>query len=210
MKPFSKRRNMLKELHPATQAALAALILIASLYSSNPFLQIALIVGIGILFASTDSFKKWLWWLKICSVIGIVAIAINALVSREGETLLWKGILIPAFGRIDITLEAIVYGTGMALRLSAVILAFALLSELLDADRALGMLKSGLRSALLTALSIRLVPTLSRDSSEILDAQRSRGIARDTGSKRSIARSRMPLVRKLLGTALDRAVGIAE
>jgi len=207
----NKKENFLSQLHPATQISLVSILILLSLATSNPILEISLILSSAIVAASANQFRNWLSWWKLCAWVGLFTIVINALVSREGATLIWRGPRLAVLGRLDITLEAIAYGAGMALRLSSVILAFSLLSIFVDADRVLGMLKgSGMKSALLTAITLKLLPVAVGDAKEILDAQRSRGMVKDSGGKLEIIRSRLPTLGRLLQVALDRAVGLAE
>jgi len=182
-----------------------------ALINDNPFYQLSIITAAGVLALSAGVFREWASWWKLCLFIGLAALIINPLVSRAGSTVIWRGPMVPVIGRLDITLEAIAYGAGMALRLTAVIWSFALLSLVMDPDRALGLLKGrGSRSALVSALSMRMVPTAMRDSSEILDAHRARGIAKDSGGRLEILKSRLPLLGGLVNTSLDRAIGLAE
>lgn len=208
---FRKKDTLLQKLHPATQLVLTFSMLVLSLLVQNPLYQVAVIAATAILAVSADVAGEWWSWWKLCLVIGLAALIINPLVSREGVTVIWRGPHVPVLGRLDITLEAVAYGAGMALRLAAVIWVFALLSLIMDPDRALGLLRGrGSRSALASALALRMVPTAMRDSVEVLDAQRSRGVARDVGSKLQVLKSRLPLVKKLVSTGLDRAIGLAE
>ena len=208
---YRKKDSFLQKLHPATQLALVCSLLILSLVAENPLYQVAVIAATAILAASADVAGEWWSWWKLCLVIGLAALVINPLVSRMGATVIWRGPHVPVLGRLDITLEAVAYGAGMALRLAAVIWVFALLSLVMDPDRALGLLKGkGSRSALASALALRMVPTAMRDSVAILDAQRARGVARDEGGKLRVLASRFPLVKRLVSTSLDRAIGLAE
>ncbi|MBK5093102.1 MAG: hypothetical protein JJE48_06270, partial [Actinobacteria bacterium] len=59
-------------------------------------------------------------------------------------------------------------------------------------------------------LSLRMVPTAIRDASDILDAHRARGIARDGGGRWAMLKSRIPLLKRLVTASLDRAIGLAE
>lgn len=208
---YRYKGSLLQDSHPATQLLLVASLVTLALLEDNPFFQLSIIAATALLALAAGVFPEWSSWWKVCLFIGLAALIINPLVSREGATVLWRGPDLPVFGRIDITLEAIVFGAGMALRLAAVVWAFALLSLVMDPDRALGLLRGkGSRSALLSALSLRMVPTAMRDASDILDAHRARGIARDTGGRIAVLKSRLPLLGRLATASLDRAVGLAE
>ena len=52
-------------------------------------------------------------------------IAVNALVTHRGETILVRGFDLPVLGQIDVTLEALAEGGVLALRIVVVVMAFA-------------------------------------------------------------------------------------
>jgi len=208
---YRKTGGFLQELHPVTVLALCVSLMIVSLISDNPLCQVAIILSAGLLAMSAGVFKPWFSWWKLCLVIFAVALLINPLVSRYGATVIWRGPSVPVFGHLFITAEAVAYGAGMGLRLSAVIWVFALMTLTVDPDNVLGLLTGrGAKSALLSALTLRMVPTMMTDAGDLLDAQRSRGVVVDQGSKWAALKSRLPLVKRILSTSLDRGVNLAE
>jgi energy-coupling factor transport system permease protein len=208
---YRKNDSFCDGLHPATQLFLTAALVVTALVSENPFMLLSVILATAVLAWSADVFSEWLSWWKICLFVGLAALVINPLVSGQGATVIWQGPRIPVFGRLDITLEAVAYGAGMGLRLAAMIWAFALLTLIMDPDRALGLMRGrGSRSALATALALRMVPAAVGDAGDLLDAQRSRGIVRDRGGRRTRMKTRLPLVKRLVSTSLDRGISLAE
>lgn len=208
---FRKKKCLLQALHPATTLTLALSLMLVSLITDNPLFQVAVIAATATLAVSAGVFREWLSWWKICAVVGLMTLIINPLVSRYGSTVIWRGPSVPVLGHLIITAEAVAYGAGMALRLAAVIWVFALVTLAVDPDSVLGLMRGrGSSSALLSALTLRMVPTTMRDAGELLDAQRSRGIALDKGSKWAVLKSRLPLVKRSMSTSLDRAIGLAE
>jgi energy-coupling factor transport system permease protein len=136
---------------------------------------------------------------------------INPLVSRAGASVLWTGPTLPLIGPFTISAEAIVFGVGMGLRLLCIVALFALYSSVVDPDalyRMLAPLSEG--TALVVAMSVRLFPTTARDAGRIMDAQRARGLALDSGSWVTRVRARGPVMDGLLMTSLERAMGLAE
>jgi len=127
--------------------------------------------------------------------------AINALVVRDGATVLVRGWVVPVLGRLDVTLEATAYGAILGLRAMIALGCGALLSAAVDPDELLrGFRRLGFRSALTAALATRMVPVLARDAGRLRDAQRCRGGEPAT---------RLALVRAVTSGALDRAVDVA-
>ena len=132
---------------------------------------------------------------------GIVVALVNALVSRDGLTLIARGPDLPWLGPLDVTLEATVYGAILGLRAVIVVLTYALYALAVDPDEVLRMFRRvSFRSALTATIATRMVPVLARDARRFSDAQRCRPGA---------PASRVAVVRAVAGGALDRAVDVA-
>lgn len=208
---YRKKDNLIHRLHPASMLLLVLSLMVVALIADNPFFQLGVITATAILALAAGVIHEWFSWWKICAVVGLATMIINPLVSREGAHVIWRGPHVPVLGGLKITAEALAFGAGMGLRLAAVIWVFALLTLAVDPDSVLGMFRGrGSRSALVSALTLRMVPTTMRDAGSLLDAQRSRGMALDEGSKWAVLKSRLPLVKKTLSTSLDRGIGLAE
>jgi energy-coupling factor transport system permease protein len=136
-------------------------------------------------------------WLGV--PLALLVVAVNALVSREGDTVLVRGGEILGW-RLDITLEAIVYGGVAALRVLVLVMALALFTAVVDPDDTLRLFRRvSYRSALTASLATRLVPVLARDAARMSDAARCRPVpAPRAGAARAALRG-----------ALDRAVDVA-
>jgi len=132
---------------------------------------------------------------------GLAIVLVNAVVVRDGLTVIVRGWTLPWMGALDITLEATVYGLVLALRALIVIAIFALHSAAVDPDELLRAFRRvSFRSALTATLATRLVPMLARDARRLRDAQRCRP---------GEPASRVALVRAVATGALDRAVDVA-
>ena len=128
--------------------------------------------------------------------------AINALVVRDGQTVLWRLGEMPLAGQVDLTGEALLYGLVLGLRIVVIVSAFALLVAVVDADEVLRrMRRPAFRSALTATLSTRMAGVLARDARRMDDALRCRP-GRGRGD-------RLALVRAVSAGALDRAVDVA-
>ena len=131
--------------------------------------------------------------------LAVLIIVINPLVYPEGETLLIRGGEVLGY-RIEVTLEAIVYGAVAALRLFVLALALALFSATVDPDDLLRLLRRvSYRSALTASLATRLAPVLARDALRMSDAARCR----------PRPAPRVAVARAALAGALDRSVEVA-
>ena len=77
--------------------------------------------------------RSLLWGLPFAAVIA----GVNALVVRDGLTVIARFGHLPPLGEVDVTLEATAYGGVLALRALIVIACFALHSAAVDPDELL-------------------------------------------------------------------------
>jgi energy-coupling factor transport system permease protein len=128
--------------------------------------------------------------------------ALDALISRNGLTVVARLGEPPPVGQIDITLEALVYGAVLGLQLLLAVLVAMLGTATVDPDELLrGFRRVSLRSALTAALATRLVPLLEADGRRLADAQRCR--------PEPVRHRRLAIVRTVATGALDRALDVA-
>jgi len=140
--------------------------------------------------------RTLVWGLPFAALI----VVLNALVVREGLTVIARGGTVPPFGQLDVTLEATLYGGVLGLRALVLIALFALWSAAVDPDAVLrGLRRFSYRSALAATLATRMVPVLARDARRLADARRARGA---TGG-------RLVVMRAVTGGALERALDVA-
>lgn len=133
--------------------------------------------------------------------LGLMIALINALVTRDGLTVIVRLGQLPVLGHTDITLEATVYGAILGLRAVALILCGALYAAAVDPDEVLRLFRRvSFRSALTATLATRMVPVLARDARRLADAQRCRP---------GPPPSRIALMRAATSGLLDRALDVA-
>jgi energy-coupling factor transport system permease protein len=133
--------------------------------------------------------------------LGLTIAVINALVTRDGLTVILRLGDVPVLGVTDVTLEATVYGAILGLRAATLILCGALYSLAVDPDKVLALFRRwSFRSALSASIATRMVPVLLRDSRRLADAQRCRAGA---------APGRFALMRASTAGVLDRALDVA-
>jgi energy-coupling factor transport system permease protein len=136
------------------------------------------------------------WALPLSIAIAVV----NAIVVREGLTVVFRGPVMPGIGRLDITAEALAYGAVLGLRATAIIACAALLAATVDPDELLrAVRRRSLRVGVTAALATHLVGVLARDGRRLAEAQRTL-----TGEP-----ARLGVVRAVAAGALDRATDVA-
>jgi energy-coupling factor transport system permease protein len=196
-------RRRASPLH-ATRAALGAaycLVLAAcALIFEHPLILAAVAVaalgaaagaGVGREVARTARYT-----LPLAALVALV----NALVVRDGLTVLARLGEVPPFGRIDLTVEALVVGLVLGVRVVVVVLCCALFTAAVDPDEVLRLFRRvSFRSALTAALATRLVPVLARDARRMADAR----------ACRPRPGPRVAVLRAVATSALDRAVDVA-
>ena len=211
---YQNRNTPVHRLNPFPKLGWIISILILALVLDSPLFLLLLFLSTLPLVRAGRVGAEWRAFMKLALYLSGAIILINALVSSHGTHVLFEipGHL-PLLGAPVITLEAIIYGVAMSLRLLAIISAFALLTLTVNPDdMMLAMIKMRLpyKSVLVTSLSTRFMPTLLDDVDRITDVQRARGLELDKGKLRHRIKSRASIVTALLSNSLDRAVQVAE
>jgi energy-coupling factor transport system permease protein len=200
-------RRRASPLHAARAGVAAAWCLVlggVALSFEHPLL-LAVLIGVTLAAGAAAGVgravaRAALWTLPFAAAIALV----NALVVREGLTVVFRGGTVPGLGRLDVTAEAIAYGAVLGLRAIAIILATALLAACVDPDELLRALRRGsLRTGVTAALATHLIPVLARDGRRLADAQRAL-----TGGPPSTG-ARLGVLRAVTAGALDRATDVA-
>jgi energy-coupling factor transport system permease protein len=143
--------------------------------------------------------------LRTAAIVGLPIVLINVLVSRQGLTVFARLGDLGPFGQGDLTVEALVYGAVIALKVTILVLITALASLAIDPDALLRICRRlSFRSALTASLAVRMLPLLAADAQRLADAQRTR----PDGAQRA-ARARAALLGAVVAGSLDRAMDVA-
>ena len=143
--------------------------------------------------------------LRTALIVAVPIVLVNVLVSREGLTVFARLGELGPFGQGDLTVEAVIYGGVVALKVAIVILIATLASLAVDPDELLRIFRRlSFRSALTASLATRMLPVLAADSQRLAEAQRTRPDGAAAG-----ARGRVALLAAVMGGSLDRAMDVA-
>ena len=198
---YRRRSSPLHTARAAVGLAYCAALAAAALILSAPLAlgAVALaIVGAGIGAGVGAELRRAGVW---AITLGVAVMVINALVARQGLTVIWRLGSLPVLGETDVTLQATLYGAVMGLRAAALVLCGALYTLAVDPDEMLRVFRRvSFHSALTATLATRMVPILLRDSGRLADAQRCRPGPRA---------SRFQLMRAATAGVLDRALDVA-
>ena len=143
--------------------------------------------------------------MRTAAIVWVPIVAVNVLVSRDGLTVFARLGDLGPFGQGDLTLEALVYGAVIALKVMLLILITTLAGLAIDPDEVLRILRRlSFRSALTASLATRMIPVLAADSQRLAEAQRTRPQGPPRGT-----RGRVAVLRAVISGSLDRAMDVA-
>jgi energy-coupling factor transport system permease protein len=201
-------RRLASPLH-ATRAgvgAIWALALTAAallLYNPIPLAALTLaVLGAGV---GAGVGRQLTGTLHVAVIVGLPIVAINVLASREGLTVFARLGDLGPFGQGNLTVEAVVYGAVIALKVTLLMLVTTLASLAVDPDELLrGFRRLSFRSALTASLATRMIPVLGADAQRLAEAQRTRPDDPARG-----VRGRVALLSAIVGGSLERAMEVA-
>lgn len=219
-------RRLASPLH-ATRATVGAAWTIAliatALSNDHPLVLGTLIVAIVLAGACAGVGHQLLRSLRTAAIVALPIVVVNVLVSRDGLTVFVRLGDLGPFGQGNLTVEALVYGAVIALKVAVIILATTLASLAVDPDELLRVVRRlSFRSALTASLATRMVPVLALDAQRLAEAQSTRpmqsmrawqsprtGAARARTRGRARAGARVRLLSAIVGSSLDRAMDVA-
>jgi energy-coupling factor transport system permease protein len=213
---IATHRRRASPLH-ATRAGIAAAwcttLGLAALSFEHPLL-LAAVLAVTLVAAAgahvrSEVARALAWSLPLALAIALV----NAIVVRDGVTVVFRGGSLPGIGRLDITAEALAYGGMLATRAMAIFACAALLAAVVDPDellravrrRSLRTLTGGVTSTATRLGVVRAVAAGALDrATDVAATLEVRGFA--SGGRP--ARLRRPLSRHDLAFAVS-ALGLA-
>ncbi len=201
-------RPLASPLH-ATRAGIASLWAIsltaAALLLYHPLVLVALALAILGAARGAGVARELARALLTATIVALPIVLINVLVSREGLTVFARLGDLGPFGQGDLTVEALLYGAVIALKVTVLILITSLSSLAIDPDALLRICRRlSFRSGLTASLALRMIPLLAADAGRLAEAQRTRPAGPPRG-----ARARAALIGAVVAGSLDRAMDVA-
>jgi energy-coupling factor transport system permease protein len=201
-------RRLASPLH-ATRAGVGALwvasLSVATILLYHPLVLLILLAAVLAAGAGAGVGRKLLRSMRTGAVVWLPIVLVNVLVSRGGLTVFARLGDLGPFGQGNLTLEAVVFGSVVALKVILLILVTTLASLAVDPDETLRILRRlSFRSALTASLATRMIPVLAADAQRLAEAQRTRPSGPPRGT-----RGRVALLRAVVGGSLDRAMDVA-
>ena len=201
-------RRIASPLH-ATRAGVGALwvlaLMAATLLIYHPLALLALLGAVLLAGVGAGVGRQLARAMRGAAIVWLPIVIVNVLVSRDGLTVFARLGDLGPFGQGDLTVEAVVYGAVIALKVMLLVLITTLASLAVDPDDTLRILRRlSFRSALTASLATRMIPVLAADAERLAEAQRTR----PDGGPRG-ARGRLALLCAVVAGSLDRAMDVA-
>jgi len=205
---YINRKSWMHDIDPRAKLLLSAALMVIALCIENLWIIAAILVGIHLMLVSAhvpiDRFA-WVW--KMMTPVMIMIVLLWPLFYRTGSTVLIEA------GFIRVTLESVLTGLTMALRISA--LGFACFILLFTTDQARiirGLVKMGVpyNVGLTLAIALRYLPTFYGIINMVIDAQRARGLDLKKGGLIARLTSYMPILVAVIITGLRTSDNLAH
>jgi energy-coupling factor transport system permease protein len=203
---YRRRASPLHAARAPIAAAYGAAFAVSALIVTNPILLGALLVAVLAAASAAKVGRRLVSTFRLTALpVVLLIVLVNVLDSRGGLTVFARlgdwGVL----GQVNLTVEAVVYGLVIALRLIVVMLACLLVVCAADPDELLlSCRRISPHSALTATLATRMIPVLGEDARRLAEAQR----CRPDGGARG-ARGKLAVIRATVGGALDRSLDVA-
>jgi energy-coupling factor transport system permease protein len=203
---YRRRSSPLHATRAPIAAAYGGALACSALVVENPILLGALLIAVlSAAFAARVGPQILAAFRLTALPVVLLIVVVNVLDSRGGLTVFARlgdwGVL----GQVNLTLEAVVYGLVIALRLLVTMLACLLVVCTADPDELLlACRRLSPHSALTATLATRLIPVLGADARRLAEAQR----CRPDGGARG-RRGKLAVIRATIGGALDRSLDVA-
>ena len=197
---YTRRASPLHAARASIGAGYCAALILAVILTKQPLILGALALATTLAAIGSGVGPRVARSLLYSIPMAVLVAVVNALVARDGLTVLARFGDWGPFGQVDPTLEALCFGAVVGLQLVVVVAICALASAAVDPDEVLRSLRRfSFRSALTATLATRMVPLLALDAQRIGEAQRSR----------VDGASRAAIMRAITANALDRSLDIA-
>jgi energy-coupling factor transport system permease protein len=204
-------RRLASPLHAARAtvgAAWTIALIVVALSIDHPLVLGIVTVAIVLAGACAGVGRQLVRSLRIATIVALPIVVVNVLVSRDGLTVFARLGDLGPFGQGNLTVEALVYGAVIALKVAILMLATTLASLAVDPDELLRVVRRlSFRSALTASLATRMIPVLASDARRLAEAQATRPVL--SPRRAGDIRARVRLMSAIVGSSLDRAMDVA-
>jgi energy-coupling factor transport system permease protein len=211
---YQEKESAIHKLNPLVKLTWAIGLMVIAIILDHPVVLLALLFSTLPVVAAGRVWRKWAGLMQMTLYLCLAITLINVLVSYQGSHVLWQAdFKIPVMGYPAVTLEALLFGVGMSLRLLTIISVFAIVTLTVHPDdilQAMYKVRIPRKSVLVISLATRFLPVLIADAERISAVQQSRGLRLDRGNLIQRVKNRAAVLIPLLSNSLDRTVQLAE
>lgn len=177
MLTYKKRDTFLQRLHPIPGILLIVLYIAAFLTIDNPLYLMGVFLSLLLLSYFDGCLNEILKYGEIIFPFAFLIMILNPLIVKNGSTVIYSGHFnIPVLGRVRITLEAVLYGIVIGLRMVFVVMVCGFFNMVINPDRAFTFFSKFMKkSALLMSMTIRLFPQIMKSYRSVVEAEKLRG-----------------------------------
>ena len=201
---YKSKGTFLQSVHTvAILTYIAALLLLPLIFTHPLYLLGVFLVSFLAIFVS-DSAVECIPFLVIGLWMTVFVMLFNPLIAQHGNTVLFYMPVLPLFGRLRISLEAICYGAAMGVRLMTIIIALSLYNAVVHPDKVTGLVsRFAWKSSLVVSLATRMIPSAARDLSSAREVMQLRGVDFSAGTFREKLKKYTWLLEVLLLSSLE-------
>ncbi len=212
MHTYRERGTFLQGLHPVATVMLIGTYIISFLVITNPIYLMMLVSSLLMMGRLDGCLSEIMDYGKIVAPFVLIMMIVNPLLVHDGSTVLYRGTInFPVMGVVRITLEAIIYGLFMGVRIMCVTCAFGFGNMVINADRSFAYFSKYLKkSALLMSMTINLFPRLMREHLRITEIEKMRGNAPKEGTIRGKIKSKGNIINILFLSSIEDSSDMAE
>jgi energy-coupling factor transport system permease protein len=211
---YEEKESAIHELNPLVKLVWAISATVIAIILNHPVFLLALFLATLPMVSAGKIWRQWAGLMQMTLYLCLTITLINVLVSYHGTHVLWQAnFKIPVMGYPSVTLEALLFGVGMSLRLLTIISVFGIVTLTVHPDdilQAMLKIKIPRKSVMVVSLATRFLPVLMADAERIGTVQQSRGLQIECGNLIQRIKNRTSILIPLLSNSLDRTVRLAE
>ena len=201
---YRKRAVRLSSLNDISKIVLFLSLFLMSVFFSSIPLQLVVLSAIILTATVAGVLRDALPFARYVTYLAVLLAATSVFLAPGGAVLL-------RFHSFSLTLSPLLFSISMLLRLLNSVLSLNLLLLAVNPDETIAFIsRFGRRTAASLLVATRLMPVLTNEGEEILQAFESRGISVRKGRWRDRVRSVSHMIFPMLYSTLDRSLAVAE
>ncbi len=198
-------------MHPFTIILYTTILFFLTLVYSNPIYIFSILIILIFNILLLDGKEKLIRTVKYSLYTTLWIMIINPLVSHSGRTILYKSPRLPVIGKIRITLESIVFGANMGLKLICIILIFLLYSVMIDSDDSFSFFSKFAHKITLTlSMTTNIIHRLRLEITRVRNVMILRGVDFEQKNIFKKVKAYYPFLKVILISTLEGSLDRAE